>query len=113
MNAMYDAPVDAMGHPMFAADRKANITLAATQQPQVLLGSDGSTLRRCKFVIHLVDCNAATSSGAYCEGSPVARWTKAMAALVLGMLVCHNSAAALFLMRSSRPGDRGDRGLGP
>ena len=33
MNAMYDAPVDAHGQPKYAADRKADVTLADDEQP--------------------------------------------------------------------------------
>ncbi len=95
MNAMYDAPVDAMGHPMFAADRKANITLAATQQPQVLLGSDGSTL-----ALQVRDpfgrLQRRDVVGGLLRGLSGGAMDQSHGGAGLGMLVCHNSAAALF-----------------
>jgi len=41
MNAMYDAPVDAAGRPLFAQDRKADVLLTDAQAPQLRLGLDG------------------------------------------------------------------------
>lgn len=44
MNAMYDAPVDAEGRPVFAHYRTEQITLAPQDAPQFLLATDGLTL---------------------------------------------------------------------
>lgn len=44
MNAMYDAPVDETGHPRYAQDRSAGITLEDQEVPTFRLASDGMTL---------------------------------------------------------------------
>lgn len=44
MNAMYDAPVDAHGHHLYAADRKAQISLAPEQAATIRCASDGMRL---------------------------------------------------------------------
>lgn len=44
MNAMYDAPVDASGNHKYAANRKADIRLARSEQPILKIASDGSRL---------------------------------------------------------------------
>jgi hypothetical protein len=44
MNAMYDAPVDELGRPRFAFDRKRPIQLSEQEAPLVRLGSDGLLL---------------------------------------------------------------------
>ena len=41
MNALYDAPVDGAGRPLFAQDRKADVLLSEAQAPQLRLGFDG------------------------------------------------------------------------
>lgn len=50
MNAMYDAPVDPKGRPLFAHDRTASISLSPQQRPHFLCGCDGS-----RVVISVVD----------------------------------------------------------
>jgi hypothetical protein len=44
MNAIYDAPVDAAGHPRYAADRKAAVVLAEHERALLRLGTDGTRL---------------------------------------------------------------------
>jgi len=44
MNAMYDAPVDEKGRPLFAHDRTAPIDLDPAQRPRFVCGCDGSRL---------------------------------------------------------------------
>lgn len=44
MNAMYDAPVDAAGKPLYAHDRKARVELDPNQQPLLGFGADGHHL---------------------------------------------------------------------
>lgn len=41
MNAMYDAPVDAEGTPLYAHDRKADVELAETDLPSFRFAADG------------------------------------------------------------------------
>jgi hypothetical protein len=43
MNAMYDAPVDAAGRALYAADRKQEIVLDERQAPTLRAGFDGMT----------------------------------------------------------------------
>ncbi|MEN0063847.1 MAG: hypothetical protein AAGA48_16970 [Myxococcota bacterium] len=44
MNAMYDAPVDSLGRPKYAADRRANIELQPDEVPTLRLTVDSSHL---------------------------------------------------------------------
>ncbi|MEQ1503919.1 MAG: hypothetical protein ABMB14_16880 [Myxococcota bacterium] len=44
MNALYDAPVDALGQPRFAADRRQTVTLSASEAPTLRVGTDGMLL---------------------------------------------------------------------
>ncbi|MCC6751359.1 MAG: hypothetical protein IT371_27140 [Deltaproteobacteria bacterium] len=44
MNAMYDAPVDGQGQPLFAHQRTTAIELAPNQRPRLLCGCDGNRL---------------------------------------------------------------------
>jgi hypothetical protein len=44
MNAIYDAPVDSLGRPRFASDRKVGIQLDDGERATVRLGSDGTHL---------------------------------------------------------------------
>jgi hypothetical protein len=41
MNALYDAPVDEAGRPLFAQDRKADVSLPERMAPTLRLGFDG------------------------------------------------------------------------
>lgn len=43
MNAMYDAPVDAQGKPLYAHDRKQDVILDDKEAPTLRLGFDGMT----------------------------------------------------------------------
>jgi hypothetical protein len=44
MNAMYDAPIDSSGHPRYAKDRQAQITLQDHEIPTLRLTVDGAHL---------------------------------------------------------------------
>jgi hypothetical protein len=44
MNAMYDAPIDATGHPRYAGDRQAQISLLDHEIPTLRLTVDGAHL---------------------------------------------------------------------
>lgn len=50
MNAMYDAPVDAAGEPLFAFRRSEAIELGAEQRPELTYGCDGA-----RFMISVAD----------------------------------------------------------
>lgn len=95
MNAMYDAPVDATGHPMYAADRKAEITLSAAQQPTVLLGTDGTKLAlQVRDPFGRLQRNHVV--GGLLRGLSGGEMDQSHGGAGLGMMVCHNSAAAMF-----------------
>jgi len=94
MNAMYDAPADASGHPKYAGDRKANVVLEPHERPHVGLGTDGSRLvlqvrdpfgrlqRR-----HVVDGLARGLAGGEMDQSH--------GGAGLGMMVCHNASSMM------------------
>ena len=94
MNAMYDAPVDARGRAIYAANRKAQITLAAHERPTVRAGTDGS-----RFVLqvsdpfgrlerrHIVDGLARGFAGGEQDRSH--------GGAGLGLFMCHNACSAL------------------
>jgi hypothetical protein len=50
MNAMYDAPVDDYGRPLYAHDRTQNVSLDPRDAPRFVLATDGMTV-----VIQVVD----------------------------------------------------------
>jgi hypothetical protein len=95
MNAIYDAPVDATGHPKYAGDRKADVRLLDTERPTVRLACDGTNLvmqvrdpfgrleRR-----HVIDGLARGLAGGEQDQSH--------GGAGLGMMVCHNSTSGLF-----------------
>lgn len=95
MNAMYDAPIDAQGHPKYAADRKADIRLADHERPSVRVATDGSCLAlqvRDPFGRlerrHVFDGLARGLAGGEMDQSH--------GGAGLGMMVCHNSSSAMF-----------------
>jgi hypothetical protein len=95
MNAMYDAPVDAAGHPKYAGDRKAQIELVEAEQPIVHVGTDGTHLAlqvRDPFGRlerrHVIDGLARGLSGGEMDTSH--------GGAGLGMAVCHNAASAMI-----------------
>lgn len=97
MNAMYDAPVDALGRPKYAADRKAALVLPPGEQPTLRAGTDGSRLVlqvRDPFGrlerAHVVDGLARGLAG---DGAVLDR---SHGGAGLGLMVCHNASSALF-----------------
>jgi len=95
MNAMYDAPVDAGGHPKYAGDRKADIVLAEHERPVVRIASDGTRLAlqvRDPFGRlerrHVFDGLARGLAGGELDQSH--------GGAGLGMMVCHNASTAMF-----------------
>jgi hypothetical protein len=95
MNAMYDAPVDAAGNAIFAADRKADVQLSEAQRPIVRLATDGT-----KLVLQIRDPFGRLQRKHVFEG--LARglaggeMDQSHGGAGLGMMVCHNSSAAMF-----------------
>jgi hypothetical protein len=94
MNAMYDAPVDRDGRPKYAADRKAEITLAAHERPILRIATDGARLAlqvRDPFGRlerhHVFDGLARGLAGGELDRSH--------GGAGLGMLVCHNASTAM------------------
>ena len=96
MNALYDAPVDELGKPRFAHDRKAEIALDAR-------GRGGLSLRLRRRAHRRRDHRSLRAAraqarvrrpGARAQGR--ARWTPPAAAPGLGMLVSYRSTTALF-----------------
>jgi hypothetical protein len=95
MNAMYGAPVDRDGRPKYAADRKAEITLAEHERPRLWIATDGARLAlqiRDPFGRlerrHVIDGLSRGLSGAELDRSH--------GGAGLGMLVCHNASTAMF-----------------
>jgi hypothetical protein len=95
MNAMYDAPVDADGRALFAADRKAHIALQLQQQPTLSIGIDGS-----KVALQVRDPFGRLQRhhvvAGLLRGLSGGEMDHSHGGAGLGMMVCHNSAAAMF-----------------
>jgi hypothetical protein len=95
MNAMYGAPVDAYGRPKYAGDRKAEIALAAHEQPVMRIATDGSWL-----ALQIRDPFGRLERRHVFEG--LARglasgeMDRSNGGAGLGMVVCHNASTALF-----------------
>ena len=94
MNAMYDAPVDALGKPKYAADRKAAIVLAEHERPVLRIATDGTRLAlqiRDPFGRlerrHVFDGLARGLAG---------EMDTSHGGAGLGMMVCHNASSAMF-----------------
>lgn len=95
MNAMYDAPVDNYGRPKYAGDRKAEISLAEQERPQIRIGTDGTRLAlqvRDPFGRlerrHVFEGLARGLAGGEMDQSH--------GGAGLGMMVCHNASSAMF-----------------
>jgi hypothetical protein len=95
MNAMYDAPIDAYGRAKYAADRKAEVSLAEHERPAMRIATDGSRLAlqiRDPFGRlerrHVFDGLARGLAGGEMDTSH--------GGAGLGMLVCHNASSAMF-----------------
>jgi hypothetical protein len=94
MNAMYDAPVDALGKPKYAGDRKAHIVLAEHERPVLRIATDGTRLAlqiRDPFGRlerrHVFDGMARGLAG---------EMDTSHGGAGLGMMVCHNASSAMF-----------------
>jgi hypothetical protein len=95
MNAIYDAPIDAHGRPRYAGDRKAQVALAAHEQPVMRVATDGSWL-----ALQIRDPFGRLERRHVFEG--LARGLasgeidRSGGGAGLGMVVCHNASTALF-----------------
>lgn len=95
MNAIYDAPIDALGRPKYAGDRKAEVVLDGTEQPTIRLGTDGTRL-----VLQVRDPFGRLERKHVVEG--LARglaggeMDQTHGGAGLGMMVCHNASSAML-----------------
>jgi hypothetical protein len=94
MNAMYGAPVDALGAPRYAGDRKASIVLADHERPALRIATDGTRLAlqvRDPFGRlerrHVFDGLARGLAG---------EMDTSHGGAGLGMMVCHNASSAML-----------------
>ena len=98
MNAIYDAPVDSLGRPKYAGDRKAEIVLDETEHATVKLGTDGTRLvlqvrdpfgrLERKHVVEGLARGLAGGHGAVMD--------RTHGGAGLGMMVCHNASSAML-----------------
>lgn len=95
MNAMFDAPVDAHGHPKYALDRKASLVLPEHEQPTLRLASDGTRL-----AIQVTDPFGRLERehvfGGLLRGLNGGQMDRSHGGAGLGMVVCHNCTVAMF-----------------
>jgi hypothetical protein len=95
MNAMYDAPADATGAPKYALDRKADISLLDAEQPTLRMATDGS-----KLVLQVKDpfgrLHRRHVFDGLARGLAQGEMDTSHGGAGLGMMVCHNSTAAMF-----------------
>jgi hypothetical protein len=95
MNAMYDAPVGADGKPKYAQDRKAALSLLEAEQPTIRLATDGT-----KLALQVIDpfgrlLRKHVFDG-LARGLAQGEMDQSHGGAGLGMMVCHNSSAAMF-----------------
>ncbi len=95
MNAIYDAPADASGRAKYAQDRKADISLPEAEQPTLKMATDGT-----KLVLQVKDpfgrlLRKHVFDG-LARGLAQGEMDTSHGGAGLGMMVCHNSSAAMF-----------------
>jgi hypothetical protein len=95
MNAMYDAPAGADGKAKYAQDRKADLRLLDAEQPTLRLATDGT-----KLVIQVTDPFGRLQRkhvfDGLARGLAQGEMDQSHGGAGLGMMVCHNSTAAMF-----------------
>jgi hypothetical protein len=95
MNAMYDAPADSAGNAKYAQDRKADLTLAEAEQPILRMGTDGT-----RIVLQVRDPFGRLQRkhvfDGLARGLAQGEMDTSHGGAGLGMMVCHNSTAAMF-----------------
>jgi hypothetical protein len=95
MNALYDAPVDEMGKPRFAHDRKAEIDLGAEDAAVYRCGSDGVRIA-VEITDHFGRLERKHVFGGLVRGLKAGQMDTAGGGAGLGMLVSYRSTTALF-----------------
>jgi len=95
MNAMYDAPAGADGKAKYAQDRKADIALEDLEQPTLRVATDGT-----KLIAQVTDpfgrlLRKHVFDG-LARGLAQGEMDHSHGGAGLGMMVCHNSTAAMF-----------------
>jgi hypothetical protein len=95
MNALYDAPVDEMGKPRFAHDRKAEISLDADDAAVFRCGSDGVRIA-VEINDHFGRLERKHVFGGLVRGLKAGQMDTAGGGAGLGMLVSYRSTTALF-----------------
>jgi hypothetical protein len=95
MNAMYDAPADAAGNAKYAQDRKADLHLSEPEQPTLRMGTDGT-----RIVLQVKDPFGRLQRkhvfDGLARGLAQGEMDTSHGGAGLGMMVCHNSTAAMF-----------------
>ena len=95
MNALYDAPVDELGKPRFAHDRKAEISLGPEDAAVYRCGSDGVRIA-VEIVDHFGRFERKHVFGGLVRGLKAGQMDTAGGGAGLGMLVSYRSTTALF-----------------
>lgn len=95
MNAMYDAPAGPDGKAKYAQDRKADLVLPDAEQPTLRLATDGT-----KIVLQVKDPFGRLQRkhvfDGLARGLAQGEMDQSHGGAGLGMMVCHNSTAAMF-----------------
>jgi hypothetical protein len=95
MNAMYDAPVDDRGQPLFAHDRKAEIRLVAEDAAELRVASDG-----VRIAVEVADRFGRLERkhvfGGLVRALKSGQMDTAGGGAGLGMMVAYRSTTALF-----------------
>jgi len=94
MNAMYDAPIGADGHPRYASDRKVDIVLEEHERALVRIGSDGS-----QIALQVRDPFGRLERRHVFNGLArglAGEMDRSGGGAGLGMAVCHNASSAMF-----------------
>jgi hypothetical protein len=95
MNALYDAPVDELGKPRFAHDRKAEIALGPEDAAEYRCGSDGVRIA-VEVVDHFGRLERKHVFGGLVRGLKSGQMDTAGGGAGLGMLVSYRSTTSLF-----------------
>jgi hypothetical protein len=95
MNALYDAPVDEMGKPRFAHDRKAEVTLGPEDAAVYRCGSDGVRIA-VEITDHFGRLERKHVFGGLVRGLKAGQMDTAGGGAGLGMLVSYRSTTSLF-----------------
>ena len=95
MNALYDAPVDAVGKPRYAHDRKAEISLDSDDAAVYRCGSDGVRIA-VEITDHFGRLERKHVFGGLVRGLKAGQMDTAGGGAGLGMLVSYRSTTALF-----------------